>query len=98
MPRHSWRTYLWKLRLAHLIHQEAEGEWRFSRDSESTVVRCVCFTAGIWYLRQALEASGRVWRGDRGPVAYGAAGISPAAMWRMRGASEQAAAKASRTR
>jgi hypothetical protein len=31
----------------------------------------------------ALEVSGRVWRGDSGPVAYGAAGMSQAAMWRM---------------
>src|SRR5689334_17988456 len=76
--------------------QRANGD--FLVIVESTVVRCVCFTAGIWYLRHALEASGQVWRGDRGPVAYGAAGISPAAMWRMRGASGQAAAKASRTR
>src|SRR5437868_14230934 len=51
---------------------------------------------GVW--GQALEVSGRVWRGDSGAVAYGAAGISPAAMWRMRRASGQAAAKASRTR
>jgi acylphosphatase len=48
------------------------------------VVRCVCFIAGIWYLGQALEVSGWVWRGDSGPVAYGAAGISPAATRQMR--------------
>jgi hypothetical protein len=52
----------------------------FSQESKA----CVCFTAGICCLRQALEVSGRVWWGDRSPVVHGAAGISPAAMWRMR--------------
>src|SRR5580692_3637288 len=86
-------------RLAHLIHQAAKGEWRCSRVTiESAVVRCVCFIVGIWWLRQALEVSGWGWRGDSGPVAYGAEGISPAAMWRMRRASGQAAAKANRIR
>ena len=65
---------------------------------ESAVVGWVCCTAGIWCLGQVLGVSGWVWRGDSGPVAYGAAGIGPAAMWRMRRASGQAAAKASRTR
>ena len=87
------------LRLTHLIHQEAEGEWRFSRDSRKR--SCTRRLFHRWDLVSAAGAggvSGRVWRGDSGPVAYGAAGISPAAMWRIRGASGQAAAKASRTR
>src|SRR5689334_3001457 len=85
--------------LAHLIHQEAEGEWRFARDGRKR--SCTRRLFHRWDLVSAAGAggvSGRVWRGDSGPVAYGAAGISPAAMWRIRGASGQAAAKASRTR
>jgi hypothetical protein len=64
----------------HLIHhQEAEGE--------SAVVRCVWFSAGIWCLGQALEVAGRVSWAIAAPIACGAAGISPATIWRMRRAS-----------
>src|SRR6516165_4848246 len=85
-------------RLAHLIHQEAEGEWRFSRNSRQR--SCALRLFHRWDLVSGAGAGGfgTVWRGDRGPAAYGAAGISPAAMWRMRRASGQAAAEASRTR
>src|SRR5260370_15143444 len=38
-----------------------------------------------------------LYRGDHSPVGYGPAGINAAAMWRIKGASGQAAAKASRT-
>ena len=37
-------------------------------------------------------------RGDGSPVVYGSVGISAAAMWRIKVASGQAAAKARRTR
>src|SRR5260370_27784427 len=39
-----------------------------------------------------------LYRGDHSPVGYGPAGINAAAMWRIKVASGQAAAKASRTR
>jgi hypothetical protein len=45
-----------------------------------------------------LEVFETGWRGDGGPVNYGAVGISAAAIWRIKLASGQAAAKASRTR
>jgi hypothetical protein len=46
----------------------------------------------------ALKVFGTGYRGDRGPVVYGPVGISAAAMWRIKVASGQAAAKARRTR
>jgi len=73
-----------------IIHQEAEGGWQSSRNSRSAVVRCVCFTAGIWCLGQALEISR--------PRGLRRSGHQPGCMWRMRRASGQAAAKANRIR
>ena len=45
-----------------------------------------------------LKVFGTGYWGDRGPVVYGPVGISAAAMWRIKVASGQAAAKARRTR
>ena len=36
--------------LAHLIHRQAEREWRSSRDGRKRIVRCVYFSAGMWCL------------------------------------------------
>ena len=59
--------------------------------------RGVCFAAGcgLWV---GAGGFGTDYRGDRGPVVYGPAGIRAAAMWRIKVASGQAAAKARRTR
>src|SRR5207248_8332269 len=59
--------------------------------------RGFCFTAGagLW---EAMEVLGTGYRGDRGLVVYGPAGIRAAAMWRIKVASGQATAKARRTR
>src|ERR1700722_2087916 len=58
----------------------------------------VDFAAGSGVWGQALGFRDGFGGGDSGPVAHGAAGISPAARWWMRRASGQAAAKARRTR
>ena len=61
------------------------------------IARCVCFAAGLVY-GWALKVFGTGYRGDRSPVVYGPVGIRAAAMWRIKVASGQAAAKARRTR
>jgi hypothetical protein len=60
--------------------------------------RGVCFAAGWGLWGRRWRFSGRVYRGDLSPVVYGPVGISAAAMWRIKVASGQATAKASRTR
>jgi len=50
--------------------------------TENAVVRCVCFTAGICCLRQALEVSGRVWWGDRGSRCSGHQSGRDVATWK----------------
>src|SRR5215468_10014901 len=76
--------------------QRANGDLLVT--TENAVVRCVCFTAGALLSEAGAGGFGTGLVGDRSPVVHGAAGISPAAMWRMRRASGHAAAKASRTR
>src|SRR4029077_2701663 len=69
--------------------------WRWGRDEFDGGV---CIAAGSDRFGRRWGLARGVGRGDNGPAVYGPVGIRAAAMWRKRGASGQAAAKARRTR
>src|ERR1043165_9313967 len=56
------------------------------------------FRRGTWSMGVRWTSRDGLYRGDPSPVVYGPVGISAAAMWRIKVASGQAAAKARRTR
>src|ERR1051325_3518574 len=56
------------------------------------------FRRGTWSMGGRWSSRDGLYRGDPSPVVYGPVGISAAAMWRIKVASGQAAAKARRTR
>src|ERR1051325_9739606 len=56
------------------------------------------FRRGTWSMGGHWSSRDGLYRGDPSPVVYGPVGISAAAMWRIKVASGQAAAKARRTR
>ena len=68
--------------------------WR----DQGTIQRGGCFAAGCGLWGGRWRLSGTDYGGDSGPIVYGPVGINAPARWRIKVASEQAAAKARRTR